>query len=274
MQGQIYQCPGCFTPITAENIDFKTRRAVCPSCGNLVILTRKTLNSSESVLHDLENAVRFFSEHNYDSAKRYAEAALSVAVDNTAALFIIAYYSAYCAENKTRKHIDRFFTETLSDIEFDEEELQAFKTVVLKSVLHVVDYEKIILSKMLESLSVDELAEFTDSFSPYIICKRSNIDYLDSEMTEIYTRITERVDVPKTWYALFQSIIKNPASPELDGTYYLKTKTERFYNEYVLRIGMIFEHIKSEALKAKFNSAFCKKKEEIYSKMYKGGHNL
>ncbi len=267
MEGQTYQCPGCFTTITAENIDFKTRRATCPACGNLVILTRKVVNSSKSVVHDMENAVSFFCDGNFESAKRYAESALSYAVDNAAALYIIGYYYAFVAETKTRKHLDKFFNEIFFDLDVDDEELDMLKSLMLKTKMHLADYEKSILKKLNVYQSASDLTEFVDAFSPYLILARNSMDWLDEEMVGIYAQISRDTDIPKTWYALLQSIIKNPDSPEASGSYFFEKKVARFYNDYIGGIGKIFGNIKNAELKAKFGGAFLKTQQTIKNKM-------
>lgn len=274
MEGQVFQCPGCFTTIPAECIDFKTRRAVCPSCGNLVILKRRDINNSDKVVYDIKNAIGYFLDGNYEIANHFAESALSVAVDNAAALFIIAYYCAYSAEIKTRKYIDKYFYETLPDLELDGEEAEQCKKLWLKVVPHLVDYEKIILTKMLETQSASDLGAFVDSFSPYAIARRTNSEWLDVEMADLYKTINGQVDIPKTWFALYGSLGKNPDSPEIGDTYYLTTKASRFFNNYILRIGEIFSAIKSEALYRKFNGAFSNEKEKIKSKLKQAGGTI
>ena len=271
MEGQVFQCPGCFTTIPAECIDFKTRRAVCPSCGNLVILKRRDINNSDKVVYDVKNAVNYFLDANYDTANRFAESALSVAVDNAAALFIIAYYCAFSAETKTRKHLDKYFYETLPELELDADEAEYCKQLWLKTVPHLVDYEKIILTKMLETQSPKDLGAFVESFSPYAIARRTNSEWLDKDMAELYKTINEQTDIPKTWFALYSSLGKNPDSPELGNTYYLTTKASRFFNNYILRIGEIFSKIKNEVLFKKFNGAFNNEKEKIKNKLKQAG---
>ncbi len=269
MEGQVYECPGCFSPIPADRIDFQTKRATCPYCGNLVVLTRKSINTSQGVLHDLENAVRFFIDNNFDSAKRYAESLLSVSVDNAVGLFIIAHFKAFKAEAKSRLLLDKFFKEELPEIDFDTEELESFTKIILHVLFNLADYEKEIVSAMVQFLPKKELGQFIDAFSPYLITKRSSINWFDAGMKEAYKNVTMITDVPKTWYALFQAMLKNPDSPEVENNYYLKTKAERFYNEYVLGIGEIFSNIGNAELKNKFNGAYEKKAAEMKSKIYK-----
>ena len=262
-----FLCSSCGRTLQPSEIDKNTRTGTCSFCGCLVTFTRKEVNSSKQVLHDLENAVRFFTESNYDSAKRYAEAVLSTSVDNAVGLFIIAYYNAFRAEIKNRTHLDRFFNEELPKIELDEEEVNNFKKVILHSLLHVADYEKTILAVVGRYQAPQPLAEFVDAFSPQLIIRRGTIDWFDAEMCDIYGQVAAYTNVPKTLYALYQAITKNPDSPEAGNTYYLKTKTARFYNDFVLGIEKIYQRIADPALKAKFIGAFAKLKEAINKKM-------
>ncbi len=267
LQNGEFKCQNCGHSLRQSEINKDTLVGTCEYCGSMVTATRKQANATKEVLHSQENAVRFFLENNFDSARHYAEELLSCAVDNAVGLYIIAYYKAYKSEVKTRSHLDKFFKNDLSNIDFTDEEVEGFKKVILHSLTHVADYEKEILAKLLECQSPNDLADFVDAFSPYLVAKRGTIDWFDTEMCDVYTRVTSFTNIPKTWYALYTAIIKNPDSPEASDTYYLKTKTARFYNDFVLGIGRIFEQIKDEALKAKFNGAFCKIKEAINKKM-------
>ena len=267
MEGLQYICPGCATVLSPSDIDFKARRGICPSCGSVVSLSRREVNHSQTVVHDLENAVRFFEDRNFDTAKRYAEGVLSISFDNVVALFIIAYCEAYHARNKTHAYLDKFFKQELKDIDVLEDEMQMLKGLLLKSVLHLADYEQEILQKILETQADGDIAEFVEAFSPYVINKRSNINWFSNEMANTYETLTKRANLPKTWYALYSQIATNPDSPEAENTYYLKTKTARFFNDYLLRLENVFEQIKDDRLKKKFSTALATKKANFISKM-------
>lgn len=267
MEGEVFTCPQCGASIPAQYIDFKARTANCPFCENFVTFPRKQINGSAGVQRDLENAIRFFNDKNFDLARNYAERALSVSYDNVVALFIMAYHRAYYAATKSRSDLEKFFKETLPGVEADPEEIEMFKGLLLKCILHVSDYEENILGKFLETLPDAELAEFVEGFSPYIINKRVNIDWFTPRMCDIYAEITKKVDIPKTWYALFQQISTNPDSPEPENTFYLKTKTQRFYDSFVCGIGKIYSGIINENFKAKFCGALDKKKQIYFAKM-------
>lgn len=267
MEGNSFKCPSCGNVLQEADIDFKTRRATCPYCDRVSELPRREINGAAGVQHDLENAIRFFNDKNYDLAKNYAEHVLSISYDNIVALFILGYHRAYHAATKSRSDLEKFFTETLPGVETDPEEIEMFKGLLLKCILHVSDYEENILGKFLETLPDAELAEFVEGFSPYIINKRVNIDWFTPRMCDIYAEITKKVDIPKTWYALFQQISTNPDSPESENTFYLKTKTQRFYDNFVCGIGKIYSGIINENFKAKFCGALDKKKQIYFAKM-------
>ena len=199
----------------------------------------------------------------------YAKETLSFAqdLDNAVALFIIAYYEAYVATVKSRDEMNKFFYETLATIDFADDEMEAFKEIIHHAVYHVADYEKVILKTLVEKDGIVATAKFIEDFSPYLINKRASIEWFDNEMCEIYAKITEQADIPKTWYALYQGITKNPASPEASQSYHLKTATKVFYESYVLGVGKIFSGIKDEKLKAQFGGAFNKIDTMIKYKM-------
>lgn len=267
MECQSYQCPNCPASIPEQYINFKERTAKCPYCNSFVQLPRKTLNSSDAVIQDMAQAVRFFCEGNYDSARNHAERTLSVSFDNAVALFVIAYYNAYCAPVKTFKGLDIFFKETLQSIELEAEEADGFKKVVLCKGLQLGDYEKYILKALSNSTAAQPINTFIDEFSAPLIVRRKTIDWFDEEMCMVYAFMSQYVEIPKTWYALYQGIVKNPDSPEAANTYYLKTKTERFFNSYVLGVGKVFESIQSEAMRAKFLPAYQKIRDAMKAKM-------
>lgn len=270
MDAQSYQCPNCGQTLSAVNIDFKTRHAHCDWCNTDSFLARRTLNSSDKVLNELKNAVRFFQDKNFDGANRYAEMILNTAIDNAAGLLIVAYYKAFIAPVKSRDLLHKFFYETIGTIDFEAEELGAFEELCIAGGSHLAEYEEIILNTVL-ACDPRGVAAFTDAFSPYVIVKRYNMDWCNDNIFNIYAQITRLGNIPKTWYALFVSIAQNPDSPYNGNTFYLKTKTARFYNEYVLRVGKVFEGIQDEQLRTKFNGAFLNKKREYVSKMDEGG---
>ncbi len=265
MEGQ-YICPGCGYALQEQHIDFAKRRGKCPRCGNVVTPQRPKANTSEVVLHHLDNAVRFFEEGNFVSAKNSAESALAVANDNIVALYIIAYYNAFCDSNKTPTFLDHFFKETLQETDVLEYEMEHFKKIVLMTKVKNFEYEAEILWKLVQTEKEKDLTEFVEAFSPYsITCKRS-VEWFN-KTKDAYIAVTRAANVPKTWYALFQQITQNPESPEKTGAYFLKTKSEKFYNEFVLGVGEVFANIKDAQLKAKFYGAFEKTKQAIKAKL-------
>lgn len=266
-ESQSFKCAQCPYVFKENEIDFTTKRATCPKCGKLTVFTRKAINSSSTVSHEVESAIAFFDDNNYDSAKRAAETALMLSGDNAVALFILAYYNAYHADVKTQAGLDKFFKNSLPEIDVDLEEMDALKRLLLKKVMSLVDYEEEILAKILDTQKRRDIPDFVEAFSPYTINKRGSIDWFTPKMIDIYTALTEKADIPKTWFALYKQISENHDSPEKANTFYLKTNTKLFFDKYVCGLERIFAEIGDPTWKAKFVGGLQKKKEYFISKM-------
>ena len=266
MDGTVFHCPGCGNPI---NIDFKTRKGVCDFCGNAVTFPRQTFNGNDKVKKELEHLVNCFMEKRYEEAKHHAESILAVAVDNAPSLFVRAYYESYIAPIKKSERMREFF-DKLNDIEADIEEIEPLKKMLLAAILHLDVFEKEALM-WVESVTDNDsdLCAFADSFCPIIISRRTTIDYMTIEMAATYKRIAARSSAPKTCYALLQSVLNNPDSPFKGNSFYLKTKTQRFYNDYLLPVGEIVGAIASEELKGKF----CRVYNDLHDKFIKNIQN-
>ena len=267
MEAEKYICPGCGASLSANQIDRKTRTGTCHFCGLTVRFAKKHSANSPSVQVALEEGVRLFLAGNFDSARSCAENVLTMSRNNAAALFIVNYYRSYAAEVKDSRLMASFFRETWDDCLFEVEEEEFCKQMILKSIMHSGEFEKEILSKFNDYDDASEITEFTESFSPMLIMRQKNIDWFTPEMAEIYQSLTDKTNLPKTWYALYAGITKNPDSPYPGNQFFLKTKTQRFYHDYVLRVGQIFSHIKDPVLKQKYGGAYLKAKADIESKM-------
>ncbi|MBQ7912911.1 MAG: hypothetical protein IJ308_04085 [Clostridia bacterium] len=269
MESQVYECPTCSQPIAFENVDFKTRRAHCEWCENDVILPRQEITGSDKVLNELKQAVRFFVEKDFKMAEKYAIEVLSTAVNHAAGLFIHGYYRAFVDGIKNRDTLNKFFNEDLQTIQDEggmtDEELEGFKQCVLSVVPNVAEYEQPILAAVLAN-DPDGVVAFTEAFAPASIMKRTDIDWVNDEIFNIYKEIGSRGPIPKTWFALFSGMVQNPWSPYKAG-FHLKTRTQKFFDTYVTRVEKLLSSISNETLRTKFYGAFTNKKQEFISKM-------
>ncbi|MBQ4587567.1 MAG: hypothetical protein IJB13_07265 [Clostridia bacterium] len=267
MEGEKYLCPSCGMPIEAHALNLKTRRGYCAWCDKNVIFPKKNSTASPSAVHALNEAYRFFLEKNFESAQNCAETVVSMTPNNVAALYIIAYYKAFSAPVKNRTSLDRLMNETLQEAEFEIEEEEMFKDLILKTILHSGEYIEQLITRFAEFDDPKELAEFVEAYAPFAIGNKGSINFFTPALADALASITEMVDIPKTWFALYSAISKNPDSPIPKDTFYLKTKTQRFYNDFVLRVGEIFSKIKTPALRAKFKGAYDKVKATFDQKM-------
>ena len=267
MEGEKHLCPCCGQPVPANRIDFKTRRADCEWCGQAIIFPKKSSTASPNAIHALDEATKFFLQKNFDSAKREAETVMSMVSSNVPALYIIAYYNAFIAPVKNRHSLDQLFKETIFEVPFEIEEEEAFKDLILKTILHTCDYHEEIIKRFIEYDTPKEAAEFIEQFSPYVIAKSNNTEWFTEGTREAFKELSKKAVLPKTWYSLLVSISKNPQSPLLTGAFYLKTKSTNFYNNYVLPIGEILKCIQNEEIRNKFLPVYTKMCAEYQQKL-------
>jgi hypothetical protein len=267
MEASSYICSHCGMAISTEYVDIKRRRGYCRFCGNECVFPKKRSTASPNVVIALEEASRLFDSGNIASAKETAETAIAMSRDNAGALFIINYYDAYGAKLKNSKGFATFFEKTLQDSELEIEEEEMFKKMILKTIHHSCEYEKHILKKFVEFDDNDELTEFVEAFCPFSILSHKSIEWFDEEMIEIYKEISRRCIVPKTWFALYKAIQKNPDSPFVGDKFYLKTKAQIVYDKFVTPIGEIYKSIGDPINRDKFIKGFASINNQYISKM-------
>lgn len=269
MEGQRYLCPGCGSPIPSEKINFKTREATCDFCGLHFVFPKKHSTASPNAIIALNEAFHLFSNGSFESAKDSAQTALSMTTNNVAALFIVGYYDAFSAPIKNSKSLDRLFLEVLKDAEFEIEEEEMFKKLLIKTLKHSSEYEKPIINKFLEYDDSKELGEFVDQFSPIAILTKTNFDLFDKELFDMYKRVFKKTHIPKTLYAFTSFLVKCGDSPLVSNTFFLKTKAKRIYDEYILPLGELFASNSRNEMEEKIYNSFIKIKNDYYQKLSK-----
>lgn len=249
------QCSGCGS--TNVSFDPKKRMLTCNQCGKEEYYSRATLNASGKVLLSKDNAMRFFAERKFESAQHYAYKILDISQDNAPALFIIAYYDEFVL--KKNNAVADFFR-NIKSVALEYKEVRELMRLFELSIYSISDYEKEMIELIALNMQSDddkeELASFIDKVCPYIILKRPSIAFLNKNMAEIYGDLAEHCNIPKTCFALIKSIKENPDSPFGNDTFYLKARTEYYYNNFVKPIGTIISRMSSSELKSKFLGAY------------------
>ncbi len=266
MDGTVFRCPGCGEPV---DIDFKTRKGHCDFCGNVVTFPRSAFNNNEKVKNELKYCMRCFEEKRYVDAKEHAENILATAYDNAPALYARTYYEAFSAVNKNSARVGEFFS-TIEDLALENEEVELLVKMFLSTVYRLKDNEEDVLHFATSYLSGAELCSFVDAFSPMLIVKRDSIDFFTPALSELYAEIAGQCSIPKTCYALLQAIMQNPDSPYPESRFFLKTKTQRFYNDFVLPVGEIIQKMDSQELSSKFYNVYQIKTKDFLKQMYGG----
>ena len=85
---------------------------------------------------------------------------------------------------------------------------------------------------------------------------RLSSDFLKGEGASYYTELANRLNIPKTCFALVKSIDENPDSPYARNTFFLQSKTTYFYENFVLAVGNILNSMKESDYKGKLIMAY------------------
>ena len=263
MDATVFHCPNCAAPV---DIDYKTRKGSCEFCGSVVTFPRKTFNSSANVVNELPICLRCFDEKRFADARAHAESVLAIATDNGPALYARTYYEAFAAVTRNSERVGEFFKQ-INDIDMDGEEVEALKKMFLSTIHKLADYEEDVLRWAVNNLHPSELGSFTEAISPLLLSKRTSIDFFTPGLAKLYKEISAASPIPKTCYALLQAITTNPDSPYPENRFFLKTKTQRFHDEFVLPVGEIIQNMASPELKNKFYRVYQARVEDMEKQM-------
>ena len=269
MEEYIYYCPDCGASFNADNIQFKKRTAYCRMCEAWKVIPKKHSNNSADLDASLNEAVSLFKAGNFPSARRCAETVIALSKKNAVANYIVSFCDAFTESFKDTKKYEDFFRRQFPDFLLEVEEEELLKQLLIATRSRSSEYECEILKKFWEYDDPGELAAFVEKFSPTAIAKRTDISWMNIEMTETYMGISQKCLIPATWLALYNAMLKNPDSPLSDDSFYLKTKAERVYEEFILRVGSVFEAITEPTNKAKFTGAFMKVQKVYQAKLSK-----
>lgn len=258
------QCSGCGS--TNIVFDPKTRTVSCNQCGKRETYSRATMNKNNKVVYGKRNAINFFQEGNIEQARHYAEEVLNIHLDNAPSLFIMSYHDEYVKGQYNA--LKRFFAD-IKSVALEYEELEDLRNLFKASAVHLLDYENDVIQLLRKNMQGEqvELSVFLDSFCAYMISKRTSSQFLTAEQVEMYKDLVADLDMPKTCFALLKAIESNPESPYVGNEFYLKARTEHFYQNFVLPIGDIISSMKDSDFKGKFISTFKQKKDKFIADM-------
>ena len=249
------RCHGC----GSTNVEFDPRRRIlrCHQCGKEEYYSRATLNANGKVIFAKQNAMRFFKEGKLEEARHYAMEVLNISADNAPALFILAY----CDEFKTmRPDAMRRFFQQIQPVALEYEEVTDIRQLLLQSASNLGDFETEIIQLLAANMQSPEdkkdLCQFMDAFCPYQISRHPSSGYLTEALAGMYRDLAAHCGIPKTCFALLKSIETNPDSPYHNNGFYLKAKTEHYYEHYVVPIGGILSAMNDGNYRGKFLSAY------------------
>ena len=184
--------------------------------------------------------------------------------DNAPDFYIMAYYEEFVVKNDGA--LKRFFHQ-MQEVALEYDEVQDLRKLFVASSYRLQDFEtdmiQLIAANMQAEEDMEELCGFIDQVCPYLISKRTSTGYLTKELADMYRELAEHCTIPKTCFALLKSMETNPDSPYMDNSFYLKSKTRYFYDNYIIPIGTIINAMSSQEYKEKFVSTYQKKQAKF-----------
>ena len=255
------QCHGCGS--TNVTFDPKRRILICNQCGKQEYYSRATLNANGKVVYARQNAMNFFTHGHYDRAREYAQDILNISSDNALALYILAFYDEFTmGMNGALKRVFAL----LETMALEYQEVQDLMQAFLASPGRLIDFQESIITVVAKNLQDDKdaatLCGFFDKICPFFIAKWPSMGYLTPSLVELYIELVEHCGIPRTCFALINAIQKNPDSPYATDTFFLKPKTEYFYEHFVLPVGKVIEAMQENQYRDKFLAAYNQRKQQ------------
>ena len=255
MEVQGLTCHGCGS--TDVEFDPVTRKVYCRQCGREEYYSRAQLGATGKVAFAKDNAIKFFKEGKRDSARKFAGDVLNTMLDNAAALFIMAYCDEF---SEGRSGAMRDFFQRIDSIALEYDEVRDMLQLFTVSLYNLRNYESEMVTLMVRNMQSpedrQELEKFIETVCPYCISKYPSIDFLTKDRTDLYCDLASHCNIPKTCFALIRGIQSNPDSPYVAKSFYMHSRTQYFYEHYVIPVGQIVEAMQDGQYKAKFVSAY------------------
>lgn len=261
MDAASMQCHGCGS--TNVSFDPHRRMLICNQCGKEEYYSRATLNANGKVAYARQNALRFFQDGRYETAREYAQDVLNIFMDHAPALYIMAYYDDFVLYKNDA--VQQFFQKT-ADTALEYDEVKELMSLFLASPYKLMDYEENVIQIAAVNLQSEEdapfLCDFIDQLCPYLISKWPSMSYFKPAIVDMYSELADHCGIPKTCFALVKAIQSNPDSPYAGNTFFLKPKSRYFYENFVLPIGRIIRSMRDNPMKEKFIAAYEQRKKQ------------
>ncbi len=255
------QCGGCGS--TNVTFDPQRRMLICNQCGGKEYYSRATLCKNSKVTFCQHNAKQFFASGRYDMAVQFARDTVNIMLDNTPALYIMAFYDEFTLG---RNNALKDFFRSVSKTALEYEEVTDLMELFLSAPNSLSDYEQQVITVTATNLQdmrdAKTLCDFIDKLCPFLIVKRPSMNFFTKELQEMYTELAEHCGIPRTCLALIKAIRENPDSPYQSGTFHLKERTSYFFDHFVEPVGSVIGAMQDNPEKEKFLRAYAKYRDQ------------
>ena len=286
---ETFQCPQCPSKGHPKSrFDLNSRTFYCGQCRKTSQLADERVSATQE---KNSFAINEFEKGHFNEAKEMSLHTIELAYNYTPAHYMISYHKEVIG--KEYDTISAFFKDSLKRDQISASECRDLMRLFIKSPKILLDFENEMITLLTSALGGDidsdpellaDMEKFFEQILPYLIANRSshtdlvtkkqvrNLDDNDSDnqpasIMDRYLEITEVFDLPKTCYALYNAIAKLPDSPCVDNSFFLKTKTQNFYNNFVLPTGDIIKTMKNPENRAKFSAAYDKRRLQFETLM-------
>lgn len=292
---EIFQCPHCQNKGHAKSrFDLDNHKFFCGQCRQVSTISP---GQASSVTESVANAIKCFERGDYKEAQTMALHAIEIAYNYAPAQYILAYYKEVV--EKKINALNDFFAETIDAMPITVSEGKSLMKLFAISPKILLDYERAVIY-LIDSAQPDDImsnqelyqetCNFYDQLLPYLIANRgSHTDLasaksarpqrdnetvdMESEantpisILDLYAGLSQSYNIPKTCYALYNAIAKLPDSPCINNSFFLETKTRKFYNDFVLPVGDIIQGMCDPQNRAKFGGAYEKRRAQFEALM-------
>ena len=214
----------------------------------------------------IDHAFRTFMGGDFKGAARGAEEVLSNVSDNIPMQYIVAFYASFVENSFRRDAIHKFFDGVQNKVML-KDDVKLMKNMLLLTCTKISMHEADALELIMRSEGgVTGAVVFADRFCTKIISTRTSATYLDERTVGLYCQLAT-AGATSFCAALIESIRKNPDSPYADNSFNLKTKTQRYYDNYVLPIKKVISVISDSKAASVYSAKYIEEESAYEARM-------
>lgn len=253
---EVIRCAGCGSSNIYITNDGSTPVMLCKQCGG-----RYRLTADAGLDFSHTNAIRFFAGQMLPTAVHFARDALKIAPGDIPANYILAYDAEF--QQKQNGSLKAFFSSAQEQVLLREEAAELMKLfLTYEKKLTVYEQDVLLLLTKDPQCDRESLKEFTNAFCSAQIVRRSNVDFLNEEMKQLYIFLIAECEAYRICTTLLAAIKGNGGSPYHGDNFFQEKRTQYFYEHFVLPVGEIISSISNDPYRMWFEDRYQQEKQQ------------